>query len=101
MEEENSNSIKQGSQTREEIRELERITIINGVNGGGVNLAVTPKIRKLEKAPFGVPLLQQEKHISDSLNLHLINSHAQLTKQQKYPLLFNQKYWGKFQGNDG
>ena len=35
MEEENSNSIKQGSETRAEIRDLERITVINCVNGGG------------------------------------------------------------------
>jgi len=31
---------------------LERITIINDVNGGGVNLAVTPQIREVGKAPF-------------------------------------------------
>jgi len=30
-----SSSIKQGSKTGAEIRELERITVINGVNGRG------------------------------------------------------------------
>ena len=35
MEEENSNSIKQGSKTGTEIRELERIMVINGVSGRG------------------------------------------------------------------
>jgi len=52
VEEENNSNIKQESKTGVEIRELKRITVINGINDGGVNLAATSKIRKVGKAPF-------------------------------------------------
>ena len=55
VEEENSNSIKQGSKTGVKTMRLERIMVL--MHGGrpsqrGINLAVTPKIREVGEAPL-------------------------------------------------